>query len=104
MAGSNGQNKKANRQNNRLSPSIAQGTSRVSKVVGAVGSESVRVEQRANSPATKQNSRPANAAPKSKRAQGSKQRANRPAYVSPPSPDGTADSRAISKARGMWSN
>jgi hypothetical protein len=33
MAGGNDQNKKANRQNNRLSPGIAQGTSRVSKVV-----------------------------------------------------------------------
>src|SRR2546430_16852496 len=48
MAGSD-QSKKSNRQNDRLGPSIAQGSSsRVSNVVGSIGSQSTRGGQNAN--------------------------------------------------------
>ena len=69
MAGSD-QRKQSSRKKDRLGPSIAQGSSRVSKVVGSVGSQSVRVEQRSSSPATRQRSR---GQATSKRAQGGKQ-------------------------------
>ena len=106
MAGSD-QSKKSGRQNDRLGPSIEQGSSRVSNVVGSVGSQSARGSQQMNKQGTR---RQEQSAPK--RSQGNKQRkkkspspgANRPANVSSPSPDGTADSRAISKVRNAWSN
>src|SRR2546421_2917238 len=110
MAGSDqrNQSKKSNRQNDRLGPGIGRNSSRVSKVVGGLGSQSVRVEQRSSSPATRQSSRGKSS---SRRTQGSKQRAkkgssprgNRPAYTPSP-PNGTADSRVISKARDAWGN
>src|SRR5205085_272940 len=107
MAGSD-QRKKSGRKKDRLGPSIAQGSSRVSKVVGSVGSQSVRVEQRSSSPATRQRSR---GQATSKRAHGGKQgtkkgspHANRPFISGSPSSDGTADSRVISKARDAWGN
>ena len=104
MAGSD-QSKKSGRQNDRLGPSIEQGSSRVSNVVGSVGSQSARGNQQMNKQGTRRQEQSA-----SKRAQGNKQRkkkspspgGNRPANVS--SPDGTADSRAISKVRDAWSN
>src|SRR5437764_7111453 len=111
MAGRNHsqQSKKSNRQNDHLRPSIGRGSSRVSKVVGSLGSQQVRVEQRSNSPAARQSSR---SQPSPRRAQGSQQktkkgspaRGNRPAYTPSPPPDGTVDSRAIDKARDAWSN
>src|SRR5947199_5293497 len=111
MAGSNHsqQSKKSKRQNDRLGPSIGRGSSRVSKVVGSLGSQQVHVEQRSNSPAARQSARSQSS---SRRAQGGKQRTkkgspprgNRPAYTPSPPPDGTADSRVIDKARGAWSN
>jgi len=111
MAGRNHsqQSKKSNRQNDHLRPSIGRSSSRVSKVVGSLGSQQVRVEQRSNSPATRQSSR---SQPSPRRAQGSKQRTkkgsprrgNRPAYTPSPPPDSTVDSRAIDKARDAWSN
>src|SRR3989440_3907667 len=110
MAGSGqrNQSKKSNRQNDRLGPGIGRNSSRVSKVVGGLGSQSVRVEQRSSSPATRQSSRGKSS---SRRTQGSKQRAkkgssprgNRPAYTPSP-PNGTADSRVIDKARDAWGN
>src|SRR3989442_7248525 len=104
MAGSD-QSKKSGRQNDRLGPSIEQGSSRVSNVVGSVGSQSARGNQQMNKQGTRRQEQSA-----SKRSQGNRQRkkkspspgANRPANVS--SPDGTADSRAISKVRDAWSN
>lgn len=51
------QSKKSNRQNSRLGSGIGQNSSRVSKVVGGMGSQSVRVEQRSNSSTVKQSSR-----------------------------------------------
>src|SRR5437588_7287456 len=112
MAGRNHsqQSKKSNRQNDHLGPSIGRSSSRVSKVVGSLGSQQVRVEQRSNSPAARQSSR---SQPSPRRAQGSKQGTkkgspalgNRPAHTpSPPPPDSTVDSRAIDKARDAWSN
>ncbi|MFL5659108.1 MAG: DNA translocase FtsK [Ktedonobacteraceae bacterium] len=111
MAGRNHsqQSKKSNRQNDHLRPSIGRGSSRVSKVVGSLGSQQVRVEQRSNSPAARQSSR---SQPSPRRAQGSKQRTKkgspargkRPAYTPSPPPDSTVDSRAIDKARDAWSN
>ncbi len=110
MAGSEqrNQSKKSNRQNDRLGPGIGRNSSRVSKVVGGLGSQSVRVEQRSNSPATRQSSRGQSS---SRRRQGSKQgakrgsspRGNRPAYTPSP-PNGTVDSRVIDKARDAWGN
>ena len=102
------QSKKSNRQNDRLEPGIGRNSSRVSKVVGGLGSQSVRVEQRSSSPATRQSSRGKSS---SRRTQGSKQgakkgsspRGNRPAYTPSP-PNGTADSRVIDKARDAWGN
>ena len=110
MAGSD-QSKKSARQNDRLRPSITQGSSRVSNVVGSVGPQSARGTQSVN----KQGSRrleKSQAQSASKRSQGYKRRtkkspspgANRPAKGSSPSPDSTADSRAIDKARDAWSN
>ncbi len=110
MAGSD-QSKKSARQNDRLGPSIAQGSSRVSNVVGSLGSQSARSAQNVD----KQGSRRQEKSQKqsaSKRSQGNKRRAkkspspgaNRPAKGSSPSPDSTADSRAIAKARDAWSN
>ncbi len=104
MAGSD-QSKKSGRQNDRLGPSIEQGSSRVSNVVGSVGSQSARGNQQMNKQGTRRQEQSA-----SKRSQGNRQRkkkspspgGNRPANVS--SPDGTADSRAISKVRDAWSN
>ena len=98
--------KKSRRQRDRLGPSIAQGSSRVSKVVGAIGSQSVRVEQRSSSSAARQSSRSASSSrrmPAGKRGakKGPASTAKRP-Y--PSSPDGTADSRVISKARDKWDN
>src|SRR6267154_3777668 len=55
------------RKQNRLGPGIVQGASRVSKVVGGVGSQ--RVEQRANKPGTKQGTR-SSSSPAAKRPSG----------------------------------
>ncbi len=58
MAGSDPRNN-GRRQNGRIVPSIAQGSSRVSRAAGSVGSQSIqstRVEQRTNAPAGKQTS------------------------------------------------
>ena len=106
MAGSY-QSKKSSKQNDRVDPKLAQSSSRVSNVVGSVGSQSARNNQQAN----KQGSRSQEQS-SPKRSQGKKQRAkkspspnaNRPAKVSSPSPNGTADSRAIAKVRDAFGN
>ncbi len=111
MAGSN-QSKQGSNKQDRLGPGIVQGSSRVSKVVGGMGSQRVRVEQRTNNPGTRQGTR-SSSSPAAKRASrqgGSKQDGKKasptPSRVAipPSSPDGTADSRVISKARDAWSN
>jgi DNA segregation ATPase FtsK/SpoIIIE-like protein len=104
MAGS-GQSKRSGKQNNRVDPKIA--PSRVSNVVGSVGSQSARSDQATNKQGSR---RQEQSSPK--RAQGKKQRAkknpsphaNRPASMSPPSPGSTADSRVIAKVRDALGN
>nr|HET6901255.1 DNA translocase FtsK [Ktedonobacteraceae bacterium] len=105
MAGSN-QNKKSNRQNDRLGPSMAQGSSRVSKVVGGDSGKSVRVEQRSSSSLSKQGSRGQNqraaSGGKAGAKKGSSATPKKPAKASPSVNNGTADSRVIDKARNAW--
>lgn len=118
MAGSE-QSKKAGRQNGngRLGPSMSQGTSRVSKVVGGTGMKSVRVDQRSSaSSSSRQSSRgqgksTSNTPGTSKRAQsnGGKAGAKKGSSATPkktptPANGGTADSRVIDKARNAWSD
>src|SRR5258708_1912322 len=60
MAGSDlgsSQSKKSSRQNGRLGPGMTQNSSRVSNVVGNVGSQNGRNGQRANSSSARQGSR-----------------------------------------------
>ena len=79
----------------RVGPSVDAGkTSRVSRAAGSLGSESMRVEQRSKTPASKQDSRkPAS----TKRSQGNKQgsSANRPGSA-------PADSRIIGRVHRKW--
>lgn len=93
--------KKEQKQKARVGPGLDAGnTSRVSKAAGNLGSESMRVEQRAKSPSTKQRSQ--NPSP-ARRSQGSKQgskkgnSANRPGSGSSP-----ADSRIIGRIQSKW--
>src|SRR3989440_1757822 len=106
MAGSD-QSKKSNRQNDRLGPSIAQGSSsRVSNVVGSIGSQSTRGGQNANKQGSLRQQQSSQ-----RRSRGNKQGtrrksspgANRPANISTPPSNGTADSRVIAKVRDAWS-
>src|SRR5712691_7471958 len=101
MAGNNAgnnQSKKNGRQQNRLSPGMAPGSSRVSNVVGGIGSTSGRGGQRANKSPGGNRGKQA-----TKKGSSSGPAANRPALSSPP-PNGTADSRAIARARNAWNN
>ncbi len=109
MTGSN-QSKKSNRQNDRPGPTLAQGSSRVSKVVGGGSGKSERFEQRSTSSSTKQGSRGQNQ-PTARRAagtgkagakKGSSSTPNKSAKASPSANNGTADSRVIDKARNVW--
>ena len=102
MAGND--SKKAQRLAGRLGPSVdANKNSRVSKAAGSIGSESMRVEQRAN--ATKQHaSNPVPPRQSKGKKQGSKNgpAVNRPApKASTPAP---ADSRFIGKMHRAWNN
>src|SRR5260370_1181038 len=106
MAGSD-QSKKSNRQNDRLGPSIAQGSSsRGSNVVGSMGSQSTRGGQNANKQGSLRQQQSSQ-----RRSRGNKQGtrrksspgANRPANISTPPSNGTADSRVIAKVRDAWS-
>src|SRR5580700_409026 len=119
-----GSDQNAKREQKRLGPTIAAGTSRVSKVVGGIGSRVVREEQRGNTPApaVKRASRGA-ASASTKRGQGvgggggggggrngknkgasSNRGTPSPAPYTPSPAGGTADSRAISRVRNAWSN
>ena len=93
--------KKEQKQKTRVGPGLDSGSaSRVSKAAGNLGSESMRVEQRAKTPSTKQRSQ--NSSP-SKRPQGNNQGAkkgrstNRPGSASTP-----ADSRLIGNLQRKW--
>src|SRR2546429_187406 len=91
--------RKEQKKQGRVGPSVDAGkTSRVSKAAGSLGSESMRVEQRSKTPATKQDShKPAS----TRRSQGTKQgpkkgsSANRPGSV-------PADSRIIGGMHRKW--
>ncbi len=99
MAGNDQQKTGSTRHNKRIGPSIgASGSSRVSKVVGGSGSQSVRIEQRSS--ANVNSKRPSSG--KSSPKKGSSASPRRSA-VKPPV-DSTADSRMIAKARDAWSN
>src|SRR5579864_8093052 len=111
-----GSDQNAKQGQKRLGPTIAAGTSRVSKVVGGIGSRTVREEQRANTsaPSVKRASRGAASATTRRGQGGGKGGKNQgaPSYRGAPSPTpqspsptgGTADSRAISRMRNAWSN
>ncbi|HWZ20775.1 MAG TPA: DNA translocase FtsK [Ktedonobacteraceae bacterium] len=93
--------RKEQKQKGRVGPGVDAGeTSRVSKAAGNLGSESMRVEQRSKTPATKQRSN--NPVP-ARRSQGNKQgskkggSANRPGSGSTP-----ADSRIIGGMHRKW--
>src|SRR6266700_560383 len=106
MAGSD-QSKKSSRQNDRLGPSIAQGSSsRVSNVVGSVGSQSTRGGQSANKQGSirqQQSSQRRSRGNKQGTRRKSSPGANRPANISTPPSSSTADSRVIAKVRDAWS-
>src|SRR5712691_895071 len=98
----NGQGKERKK---RIGPSVDSGkTSRVSKAAGNIGSETMRVEQRSGSSATKQrannNSAPSRRAQAAK--QGTKKGAGRPMpAANTPAPQ-PADSRFIGKMHRKW--
>ncbi len=98
MAGNDQQqNKGSMRQKQRISPSIAtSGSSRVSKVVGGSGSQSV--EQRSSANANSK--RPSRSKSSSKKGSSANPRRS---SVKPPA-DSTAASRGTAKARDAWSN
>src|SRR5215470_5488296 len=82
--------RKERKQQGRVGPSIdASKASRVSKAAGGIGSESMRVEQRSNTPATKQR---ANNPVPARRSRGGKQPAKKGNRPPDPTP---ADSRLI---------
>jgi len=93
------------RQNGRLGPGVktdvAQGTSRVSRAAGSIGSESMRVEQRSNPAATRQSSSRQAA---SKRTQSGKQATKKQAPAKQPAPTPTRDTRFIDWLRAGWAN
>src|ERR1700730_18187762 len=102
MAGND--SKKALRLAGRVGPSVdANKNSRVSKAAGSIGSESMRVEQRANTTKQRANN-PVPARQSKGKKQGTKNGSpvNRPApKASTPAP---ADSRFISRMHRFWSN
>jgi len=83
----------------RVGPSLDAGkTSRVSRAAGSLGSESMRVEQRSKTPASKQDSRkPAS----TKRSQGNKQGPKKGSSANRPG-SAPADSRIIGKIHRKW--
>ncbi|MGZ6365502.1 MAG: hypothetical protein ACXWPS_05990, partial [Ktedonobacteraceae bacterium] len=95
--------RKEQKQKARVGPGLDAGnTSRVSKAAGNLGSESMRVEQRAKTPSTKQRSQNPSPARKS---QGSKQGAKKGSSAKRPgSGSGTApaDSRIIGRVQSKW--
>jgi ribosomal protein S25 len=95
--------RKEQRKQRRVGPSMdASKTSRVSKAAGGIGSESMRVEQRSNTPATRQRSN--NSIPV-RRPQGSKQSPKKGASPKRPGSDDPtppADSRIIGRVHQKW--
>ena len=84
------------RKQGRVGPSVeVSKTSRVSKAAGSLGSESMRVEQRTNTPGTKQ--RTNNPIP-ARRSQSNKQSPKKGAPSNPP----PADSRLIGRVHRRW--
>jgi ribosomal protein S25 len=112
MAGSD-QSKQARKQQERLVPGLMAATSRVSKVVGSVGStQSRKVEQRASpskqgtrGPASTRRTQGSGKSSKAGTKKGPSSRRAAPAPTPVPTmPKAPADSRAISKARDAWGN
>ncbi len=93
--------RKGQRKRGRVGPSVdASKTSRVSRAAGSIGSESMRVEQRSNTPATKQRSN--NPIP-ARRSRGNKQAPKKGDSAKRPAPaPATADSRIIGRMHRKW--
>ena len=93
--------KKEEKQKARVGPGLDAGkTSRVSKAAGNIGSESMRVEQRSKTPASKQRSQ--NPVP-ARRSQGNKQGSKKGGSADrPASGHAPADSRIIGKIHRKW--
>jgi len=93
--------RKERKQQGRVGPSIdASKASRVSKAAGSFGSKSMRVEQRSNTPATKQR---ANNPVPARRSRGGKQSSKKGNRPGPPPSDLTpADSRLIGNVHRKW--
>jgi ribosomal protein S25 len=93
--------RKERKQQGRVGPSIdASKASRVSKAAGSFGSKSVRVEQRSNTPATRQR---ANNPVPARRSRGGKQPSKKGNRPGPSSSDPTpADSRLIGNMHRKW--
>ncbi len=91
--------RKEQKQQGRVGPSVDAGkTSRVSKAAGSLGSESMRVEQRSKTPATKQRSN--NPVP-ARRSQGNKQGSKKAGSANRPG-SAPADSRIIGRMHRKW--
>ncbi len=87
------------RKQKRVGPGVdANKTSRVSRAAGSIGSESMRVEQRSNTPATKQRSN--NPVP-ARQSRGNKQASKKGSSANRPAP-ATADSRIIGRMHRKW--
>jgi DNA segregation ATPase FtsK/SpoIIIE-like protein len=88
--------------------SAGQGSSRVSKAAGSLGSQSIqtaRAEQRSNLPATKQGARNQTQRTRQDKGQGSKKSAspNRPVSVATPAPpDDPKDTQFVKWAQAKW--
>ena len=93
--------KKEQKQKTRVGPGLDTGSaSRVSKAAGNLGSESMRVEQRAKTPSTKQRSQ--NPSP-AKRSQGNNQSSKKGRSTNRPGAGSTpADSRLIGNVHRKW--
>lgn len=93
--------RKGQRKQGRVGPGVDAGkTSRVSRAAGSIGSESMRVEQRSNTPATKQRSK--NPIP-ARQSRGNKQTPKKGGSANRPAPaPGTADSRVIGRMHRKW--
>jgi DNA segregation ATPase FtsK/SpoIIIE-like protein len=89
------------RKQKRVGPGVdASKTSRVSRAAGSLGSESMRVEQRSNTPATKQR---ANNPVPARRSRGNKQGSKKGSAANRPAPaPATADSRIIGRMHRKW--
>ncbi|HKF37621.1 MAG TPA: DNA translocase FtsK [Ktedonobacteraceae bacterium] len=93
--------RKERKQQGRVGPSIdASRASRVSKAAGDFGSKSMRVEQRSNTPATKQRANNPVPARRSRSGKQSPKKGNRPGP--PPSASTPADSRLIGNMHRRW--